>query len=192
MARAAAKQAHTDDVKIIQKPSITIVPRGQEPGVPLPPIEREPEIVEATEDVLRDRDYADKLEFMEQPVSIRIEPSAEKNASNVIPIWVNGKGCEVHIDKATGESIHPEDGSGIWLEFTWIPVDKELTVKRKYIEVLLRAKTNIVHTRIIERPNEDPENKIDRFTSPMCSFSILYDPDPRGVQWMREIRGRNS
>ncbi len=192
MTKASRKnQSHTDDVAIAQKPSITIVPRGHDSSKPLPEIERD-EIIPATEDILAKKDYMDKLAFMEHPVTIRIEPSAEKNASNVHYVAVNGKGCEVFVEKATGNSIHPEDGNGVWLEFTWIPVDRELTIKRKYLEVLLRAKTNLIQTKIIERPNEDPENKIDRFTSPVCSFSILRDPDPRGPQWMREIRSRNG
>lgn len=179
-------QAHTDDVKIDQKPMIKLMPKNGSVK-----IDRGSDIIEATTDVLEDKDYMDKLAFMEQPVTIRIEPSTEKNSAKVIYVAVNGKGCEVFVDKATGNSIHPEEGSGIWLEFTWIPVERELTIKRKYLEVLLRAKTNTIETRIIEKPNENPENKEEKFTSPIATFSILYDPDPRGIQWMREIRARN-
>ena len=44
------------------------------------------------------KDYLDELAFNEEPVTIRLEPSTDKNAATWFPIWVNGKGAEVFIN----------------------------------------------------------------------------------------------
>lgn len=183
-------ELQSDDVKIEQKPAIVLVPpkkRGEKTKKTV----RESDVVKAGEDVLKDKDYLDKLAFMEQPVTVRLEPSNEKNAATVFPIWVNGTGCEVYFDTVSGKSIHPEDGKGRWLQCAYVPVDEELTIKRKYLEVIIRAKIDTVQTQVIEHPGLDPENRVSRFTSPIHSFSILYDPDPRGPDWVKSIRRKN-
>lgn len=156
---------HTDDVKIEQK--LPIVGDAEE---------REPEIVKADEAVLK-KEYADALTFNEDPITIRIEPSSEKNASAVYPVWCNGKGAEVFIN-------------GRWREVTWLPVNTDLIVKRKYVAIMMSAKIDRVETHIIKRM-EDEENRVNRFTSPVCTFSVIHDPDPRGPDYFRGIRARN-
>lgn len=169
---------HSDDVKVEQRPDVVIVKKNHDPREPLEKLEREPEVVEAGENVLEDKAYTDELAFMEQEVIIRLEPSTEKNSPTVFPIWVNGKGCEL------------KGADGRWYEVAWVPVGMDLTTKRKYLEVVVRAKIDTIETEIVERPTEDPENKIKRFTSPLHSFSIIHDPDPRGPAWIRELRRR--
>jgi hypothetical protein len=44
---------------------------------------------------IESRDYAEALAFMEEPVTIRLQPSADKNAAMAFPFWVNGKHAEV-------------------------------------------------------------------------------------------------
>jgi hypothetical protein len=48
-----------------------------------------------------------------------------------------------------------------------------------------------VHTRIQEMDSERPNNIVQRFTSPVHSFSIIEDANPRGAAWVSEIRRRN-
>ena len=126
-------------------------------------------------------DYMDELAFNEEPVTIRLEPSADKNAATWYPIWVNGKGCEVLIQDK-------------WVEFKYIPVSVPLVIKRKYVEVLLRSKIDTVTTEVVQLHTDaanDKENRIKRFTTATVSFSILQDRNPMGAAWLNEIRRRN-
>lgn len=125
-----------------------------------------------------DQDYLDELAFMEEPVTVRLEPSSDKNAAGAFPIWVNGKPAEVY-------------QNGRWDEIGYLPVGRTLTVKRKVLEVIIRAKVDTVHTQIQEMDSERPNNVVQRFTSPVHSFSILEDRNPRGPAWVSELRRRN-
>ncbi len=162
---------HTEDHKIDPKPAINLDE------------DREPEIVEAGEDVLRDKAYADELAFNEEPVTVRLEPSAEKNAATRFPIWNNGKGCEVWMN-------------GRWVEMPYIPVGVVITIKRKYVEILARAKFDRVDTGRTEvehlKDDSQPNNIIQRVTSAASAFSIINDPNPRGVAWLTALYRRNG
>jgi hypothetical protein len=122
-------------------------------------------------------DFLDELAFNEEPVTIRLEPSGEKFASPWVACWVNGKGAEVFMN-------------GKWVEWGYLPVAKQLTIKLKYVEVLLRAKRDSVQTNVIERDNEDPRNLVERSTSSVAMFSIIEDRNPRGAEWATELRRR--
>jgi len=122
--------------------------------------------------------YLDELAFMEEAVTIRLEPSSDKNAATAFPIWVNGKMAEVY-------------QNGRWDEIGYLPVGRTLTVRRKVLEVIVRAKVDTVHTEIRDMDSERPNNVAQRFTSPVHSFSILEDRNPRGPAWVQELRRRN-
>lgn len=160
----ARQELHSDKLAIEQKPPI--VDSSTYEG----------DIV--TGEKIGDADYADELAFMEEPVTIRLEPSSDKNAATAFPIWVNGKMAEVY-------------QSGRWDEIGYLPVGRVLVVKRKVLEVIIRAKTDTVHTKVQEMDSERPNNVIQRFTAPVHSFSILEDRNPRGPQWVTELRRRN-
>ena len=158
---------HTDDIKIEQK-------------VPLVgdfDSEREPEIVRAEPESANA--YADELSFMDEPVTIRLEPSASENAPPKYPIWVNGKGAEVFINDR-------------WQEVTYLPVGQVLITKRKYVGVLATAKSDSVRTSH-DAPGmaEFINNRTDRRTTAVASFSIIEDRNPRGAAWLTELRRRN-
>lgn len=122
--------------------------------------------------------YLDELAFMEEPIVIRLEPSSDKNAATAFPVWVNGKMAEVF-------------QNGRWDEIGYLPVGRKLTIKRKVLEVIIRAKTDTIHTKVQDMDGERPNNVVNRFTSPVHSFSILDDPNPRGPAWVSELRRRN-
>lgn len=123
-------------------------------------------------------DYLDELAFMEEPVTIRLEPSSDANAATAFPVWCNGKRAEVF-------------QQGRWDEIGYLPVGRVLVVRRKILEIIIRAKVDTVHTKVQEMDSERPNNVIQRFTSPVHSFSIISDPNPRGPQWVAELRRRN-
>lgn len=163
---AVNSQLDTDKIKITQKPDLIGDLK-----------DREPEIVQADESVLTDEDQVNELQFNEDPITIRIEPSAEKNASSVHPVWCNGKGAEVFMQ-------------GRWREVTWLPVNTNLIVKRKYVAILMSAKIDRIETHVVKRM-EDEENRVSRFTTPVCTFSVIHDPNPRGADWFMQLRSRN-
>lgn len=165
------QELHTADIKIDQKDDIVSNGRDNSDLV-----DRDSEIVQAHQ--LPAKAYLDELKFNEEPVTIRIEPSPDKNAALWHPIWVNGKGCEVW-------------RAGQWREMTYLPVGQVVVVKRKYVEVMLRGKTDTVQTLVAEAPGENPVNTVRRFTSAVMSFSIIEDKNPLGAAWVNEIRRRN-
>lgn len=148
----------------------------------MPPISDDPSAYEG-DIILTERapnqDYLDELKFMDEPVRIRIEPSAEKNAAGAFPVWVNGR---------RAECLQP---NGTWVEVGYLPVGQEIIVRRSVLEVIIRAKVDTINTQIIGQDSERPNNVISRFTSPVHSFSILEDRNPRGPQWVSELRRRN-
>lgn len=165
MPRTALNAERIDDVKIEQKADIV----GDVS-------EHDAEIV--TVNRLPEQDYLDELDFNEEPVTIRLESTSDVNAPSAFPVWVNGKGCEVF-------------QNGRWYEIAYIPVGKVVITKRKYVEVIIRAKIDTLHTEVSEPESENPSNRIKRFTSAVHSFSILEDKNPKGVAWLSELRRRN-
>lgn len=165
---AGRQPLNTDDIKIEQKSALV----GDKAIA-----ERGGETIEAAPVGMKD-DYIDQLAFNEEPVTIHIQPSADKNAANSIPVWVNGKGCECLIN-------------GQWIEHAYLPVNTKITLKRKYLEVLVRAKVDVVTTEILDAQGERPENRINRFTSAVASFSVIEDKNPKGAEWLIELRRRN-
>jgi hypothetical protein len=161
MSRRAIK---TDEIPIDQKTTVNLDKAS--------PKDRVSDIVIADRPL--DKDYAAALAFMEEPVRIRIEPSSDQNAPGAHRCAVNGKGAEILIN-------------GKWLEATWLSVGVEYTVKRKYVEVLLRAKTDTVRTEIVDPQAERPQNNVHRVTSRLATFSILHDPNPKGPAWVQEV-----
>jgi hypothetical protein len=125
------------------------------------------------------QDYLDELAFMEEPVTIRLEPSSDKNAATAFPVWVNGKPAEVFQRNR-------------WDEIGYLPVGQDLVVKRKVLEIIIRAKTDAIHTQVQDMGIDRPVNNVvQRFTSPVHSFSIIEDRNPKGPGWVQELRRRN-
>jgi hypothetical protein len=125
------------------------------------------------------QDYLDELAFMEEPVTIRLEPSSDPNAATAFPVWVNGKPAEVF-------------QRGRWFEIGYLPVGQVMVVKRKVLEIIIRAKIDTIHTKVQEMGNDQPVNNyVQRFTSSVHSFSIIEDTNPRGPGWVQELRRRN-
>lgn len=162
------------------------MPRTELNSDTLPPIEQMAPIIDpSTYDgdvVLTERiesnDYAEALAFMEEPVTIRLEPSSDQNAATSHPFWCNGKRAEVF-------------QNGRWDEIGYLPTGVHLTIRRKILEIIVRAKKDTVHTRIQNPDSDQPNNVVDRYTNATHSFSIIEDRNPRGAAWVQELRRRN-
>ena len=122
----------------------------------------------------RHDDYAEALRFAEEPMTIRLERSSEKNAASSEQVAVNGKGIELLI-------------GGAWVSTGWIPVGQVVITKRKYVEVIARSKPESVSTDVMEKEGEDPVNRIRRYSSQKNPFSVIKDDNPRGAQWLTSI-----
>lgn len=120
------------------------------------------------------KEYADELKFMDEVVTIRLQPSTDRNAAMAFPVWVNGKAAEVY-------------RNGRWHEIGYLPVSQNLIVRRKVLEVILRAKVDQISTQIIGAESERPDNRVMRFTTPVHSVSVIEDKNPKGPAWVSEI-----
>jgi len=162
--RRPRKERHTSDMEI-----------GQ-PGAIVMPDEGLPERGEAIQPVtapLHD-DYTQKLLFAEEPVTILINKSPEKFAPLTVDCWCNGKGAEVWAD-------------GKWVEFGWLPVQKPVTTKRKYVEILARSKKMSVKTVVGDETEENPRNEIERSNSLTAQFSVIGDKSPFAAVWLQSL-----
>lgn len=118
-----------------------------------------------------DQAYLKELAFYEEAVTIIINPSTHKNAASIFENWSNGRGAEMLI-------------GGKWLIIKDLPVGKPITIKRKIVEQIIRARVMGVQTIHEEPPTPSPRNEIIRTASHVHSFSILKDENPRSQDWL--------
>lgn len=157
------REVHTGDLAIAEAPDADIEQRSET----IIPVDKPLEA-----------DYAEALAFMEDPITIRIEPSDEENAPIVIDCWVNGKGAEV-LDTLTGK----------FMEINCLPIGQPIITKRKYVEVLARSRTDRV-TSQEETAHPDVGRdgfKVQRRSQRKNMFSVLEDKNPRGREWLNRI-----
>jgi len=163
-ARPPTPEFHSSDVKIEQKPDIVATSHK----------DRETDIIKADKHQFS-KEYLDELAFNEEPVTIRLEPSTDKNASTRFPVWVNGKPGEIY-------------QRGKWEEIGYFPTGTPFVTKRKYLAVIVGAKIdNITHhdEAIVDN------NVIRRFTSALHSFSVIEDKNPKGHEWLTRLLRAN-
>ena len=122
-------------------------------------------------------EYLAELAFYEDPITIIINPSTHKNAASIFENWNNGRGAEMLIN-------------GRWLIIKDLPTEKPITVKRKIVEQMARARVMGIQTNHEEPPVPSPRNEIIRTSSQVHSFSILKDDSPRSVEWLEMIYAR--
>lgn len=161
----ARREVHTTDTTPEQPPVIEIPVAGD--------FERPAEVIQPLE-AAEKNDYFDELAFNEEPVTIMLQESQEKNAPRHVPVWVNGRGADVFLN-------------GRWVPATYLPVNVELTVRRKVLETLVRAKPDNVSAGYTEQNGQDPVNKIDRRSFMKYPVTILEDKNPRGRAWLSRV-----
>lgn len=124
---------------------------------------------------------AELVKFNEEPVTIRASQGAGDHAPLFLEAWVNGKGIERYF---------PQLG---WIEVKHIPVEEEVIIKRKYLEVLLRSKAMMISTPEDRADGSEPRNLVIRRSVNTHSINILEDRDPPGEvgyrkEWARRIQ----
>lgn len=121
-------------------------------------------------------EYTAALAMAEEPVTIMIEPSPEENAPIVVDCWVNGKGAEV---------LDPR--SGKWMELGCLPIGGAITTKRKYVEVIARAKIEVHRTMHDDMSAANPNNYLRTSTSRKAVFSVIHDANPKSREWLTRL-----
>ncbi len=124
-----------------------------------------------------DQAYLDELAFNEDPIMLVINPSTHKNAASIFENWSNGIGAEMLVN-------------GKWVIIKDLPVGKPITIKRKIVEQIMRARVMNVQTIHEEPPVSSPRNEIIRTSSHVHSFSILRDDSPRSKEWLEMVYAR--
>lgn len=147
------KEFHTDDVRGRSKPLINLQDS-------LDDIRDNEDVIVESNSI--DLAYFDELQFMEEKISIRLEPSSDRYSPKFVDVAVNGR-------------------------IEWLEVGKPIQVARKYIEVLARAKSDTFITIAPNTNDENPVNMISRNTSQKYPFSVIKDPNPRGYQWLTSV-----
>jgi hypothetical protein len=99
--------------------------------------------------------------FMEEPVLVRVLPSTDPNAEHLVDVYNNGT-----------PQRFPRG--------TWV------IAKRKFVEVLARAKPFSVQTPEYVDPNGDRATRIDRSTALRYPFE-MRDRNPVGEAWLSSI-----
>lgn len=108
------------------------------------------------------QEYTAALAFAEEEVLIRLERTGAKHQPAIVDFGVNG-------------------------EKVWVPVGRPHKLKRKFLEVILRAQPFNVSTEHDGTTVERPRNLIARHQSSRHPVSILNDPNPRGSDWVQRI-----
>jgi hypothetical protein len=159
--KVSGKEVSTDDLEIGQSKSVNLdLPRESE------------SLIETGENL--NQGYLESLAFMEEPITIVLQKSSEKHAANVVDCWVNGRGAEIF------------DQNGKWHVCGWLPVGKPVITRRKYVEVLARAKRDSISTEVVKHENRE-DNMAHRTTSMRYPFSVLKDDNPKGYMWLTNI-----
>lgn len=150
---AIQKELHTSEVRGRAKPMINIEDS-------IADIRDNEDIIIETNPM--DMAYIDELAFMEEKLTIRLEPSADRYSPKFVDVSVNGR-------------------------IEWLEVGAPIKVARKYVEVLARAKSDTFITIAPNTNDENPVNMISRNTSQKYPFSVIKDPNPRGYQWLTTV-----
>ena len=106
--------------------------------------------------------YADELAMAEEPVEVMVHESTDPNADN--PVWVSCNGTNQFFYRG-----------------------KPITVKRKYLEILARAKHTTIST--VEGQGYDGERttRIKKATALKYPFSVLTDNNRNGSAWLKAV-----
>lgn len=111
------------------------------------------------------KEYLDALAFMEQELEIMIHPAspADRSAEHLIKLGVNGTN-------------------------QFVPRDMPVKVKRKYVEVLAKARPIGINTREYLDAEGGRAIKIERSVMLQYPFSVLFDPaGANGAAWLRGV-----
>lgn len=109
-----------------------------------------------------DRSHAEELIFMEEMVEVLVHESTDKNAEPMVEVYNNGTVQRF----ARGRSQ---------------------ICKRKYLEVLARAKETSIATNEDTNRNGEKYYRVDKYTALKYPFSVIRDDNPKGQAWLKSV-----
>lgn len=110
-----------------------------------------------------EKDYVDQLAFLEEPVEIMVAEPQDEKESNLVQLFVQGR----------SQMIIP---------------GQPIIIKRKYLEVLARAKQ--IRYKPVVKINDltgAPVNMMIPRLVLRYNFSVIQDKNPKGAEWLRRI-----
>ncbi len=108
-----------------------------------------------------DDGYASQLAFMEEVVEVMVHESTDPNAEPIVHVAVNGMN-------------------------QFFPRGEAVACKRKYLEVLARAKETSISTQTVNT-DRDVINRINQHTALRYPFSVIRDSNPKGAAWLKSV-----
>lgn len=124
-------------------------------------------------------DYLKALAFAEEPVTISIEENSRSDYPEThVFVQSAGNGAEIFLNNQ-------------WCTVTWLPIGQVITTKRKYLEILLRSKSDHVRTQHDDATVAVPQNKLNRRTSGNYPVTIIQDANPLGFEWASRVRAEH-
>lgn len=164
------REVSTEDMPVAQSASVDLAD--------LVNLIRNPALPNTGEKPLQ-KDYLDALAFAEEPVTISIEENSRSDYPEThVFVQSAGQGAEIWINNQ-------------WCTVTWLPIGQVLTTKRKYLEILLRSKSDHVRTQHDDATVAVPQNKLNRRTSGNYPVTIIEDRNPLGFEWASRIRAEH-
>lgn len=115
--------------------------------------------------------------FLNEPVTILINRSMEKGFAPKCTdlISINGIWAEMLVN-------------GKWIRIGYLPRGKAITVKRKYVEILARARCDSFQTEVLQPVNEDPINNVSSVANYTLPFQMIKDENqPKGQEWLEKL-----
>lgn len=108
-------------------------------------------------------DYAQELAFGEEIVDVVVHESTDKNAEPIVDVYCNG----------TPQRFIR---------------GMQQKVKRKFVGILAQARQTSISTKVSAMgENGEPVNRIDKHSAVRYPFSVVYDANPRGAAWLRNL-----
>ena len=110
-----------------------------------------------------EKSYAEQLAFLEEPVEVMVAEPQDEKESNLVQLFVQGR----------SQMIIP---------------GQPIIIKRKYLEVLARAKQ--IRYKPVVKINDltgAPVNMMIPRLVLRYNFSVIQDKNPKGAEWLRRI-----
>lgn len=120
----------------------------------------------------------EEMKFQNEAVMIYIHPQPKEHPDSCVPCFVNGRGAEVWDNRVQR-----------WLSIGFLPVEQNVITRRQYVEVLGRARIEMVNNQIVDLPGGHKDNVIRKRQGSRWPFSIRMDWNKslRAQQWYRTM-----
>lgn len=127
----------------------------------------------------QDQVYMGNLQFMEEPVTVIIHSSSERDGFNCTDyVSVNGIEAQILV-------------KGRWVACPYLPKNEEFTTKRKFVDALLRAKSDRISTQVDRLENGQVSNRVSKHTACLYAVSLIEDKNPAGREWLKRRTASN-